>query len=46
MGQQDRLNGLAKLYIHRGVPENHQEIISSVTDIFSRKVKRRLDFIL
>ena len=44
MGQ-DRMNGLAKLYIHRAIPENHQEIISSVTDIFSRKVKRRLDFI-
>ena len=36
MGQ-DRLNGLAKLYIHRPLPENHQEIISSVTDIFSRR---------
>ena len=38
MGQ-DQLNGLAKLYIHRALSENHQEIISSVTDIFSRKVK-------
>ena len=45
MGQ-DRMNGLAKLYIDRALPKNHQEIISSVTDILSRKVKRRLDFIL
>ena len=43
---QDRLNCLAKLYIHRGFSENHEEIISSVTDLFARKVKRRLDFVL
>lgn len=42
----ERLNGLAKLSIHRELSDDVQSFIASVTNLFALKKKRRKDFIL
>lgn len=47
MGE-DRLNGLAKVCIHRQLSNNDviQNFVTSIIDIFSKKKKRRKEFII
>ena len=43
---QERLNGLAKLFIHRDLSKEDEALVSEALEVFGKRNKRRLDFLL